>query len=275
MGLELVSSNHSRRVRCSVAVFICWALLVATGLIIYLIYVALPKQTRLDVGNIFILYSIRFGLTSFLHLSLLNIVVLAFLFVLIICLLMVTKSNVIISSGLNETWYLRRRDWQARRSYGINFLELPVSYVIIGHSAAAFCNQKYDCIEKVLEIQQNHLRRDFDDIGPNFLVGGQGWVFEGRGANAFGAMLPTYNRISVSIMFIGDYQQVEPDQSQFNHTKILLDALVKIGVLHPDYTIWGQCQVNPYTISPGRHLIDNLHYLPHWNSSNTHVCLRT
>lgn len=160
-------------------------------------------------------------------------------------------------------------------AYHINFLELPVSYVIIGHSASTYCNQKYDCIEKVLEIQQNHLRRDFDDIGPNFLVSGGGWVFEGRGANVFGAMISTHNRISISIMFVGDYRHAEPDQYQFNHTIILLDTLVRVGVLHPNYKIWGQCQVNPFTLSPGPHLIDNLHFLPHWNSSNTHVCLRT
>ncbi|CAH4038513.1 unnamed protein product [Pieris brassicae] len=132
LGLELVSPNNARTLRCSVAVFICWAFLVASGLAIYLIYMTLLKhQTRLDIG-------------------------------------------------LSESWYLRREDWQAMPSYSEEFLALPVSSVIIGHSAAKYCNQKFACVEVMLSIQQDHLRRGWLDIGPNFLVGGNGLVFEGR-----------------------------------------------------------------------------------------------
>lgn len=180
-----------------------------------------------------------------------------------------------VSPGLNETWYLRRGDWQAMPAYAVNFLQLPLSNVIIGHSAAVSCQRRFDCIETVMDIQQNHLRRSFDDIGPNFLVGGDdGWVFEGRGANVFGAMIVTYNRISISIMFIGDYTKIKPNQNQFDHVNILLDRLVEVGVLRPDYTVWGQCQVNPDTVSPGWHLVENLDSINNWNSSNTQGCLR-
>ncbi|XP_045783963.1 uncharacterized protein LOC123880100 [Maniola jurtina] len=224
LGLELVSTKHARRLRCSVAVFVCWAFLVASGLILYLIYIALPKETRQDIG-------------------------------------------------LNETWYLRRDEWMAMPSYGEDFLRLPVGHVVIGHSAANYCNQRYRCVEQILVIQADHMRRGFADIGPNFLVGGNGYVFEGRGANVFGAMVTSWNRRSISIMFLGNYVNNRPDEAQFNHTIILLDTLVNEGVLRPDYILFGQCQLVPLTVSPGPHLVAELKRFSHWNDSGIEGCL--
>ncbi|CAG5039165.1 unnamed protein product [Parnassius apollo] len=225
LGLELVSSKRARRLRCSVAVFVCWAFLVACGLAIYLICVALPRQqTRLNIG-------------------------------------------------LKETWYLRRGDWQAMPPYEINFLKLPLSYVIIGHAASNYCNQLYSCIEQMLVIQQAYLRRGMADIGPNFLVGGNGYVFEGRGANVIGAMVTSWNVKSITIMFMGNYVLDMPDQAQFDHINILLDVLVKEQVLRSDYTVYGQCQVRPDTYAPGRHITERMKYFLHWNPHNISGCL--
>ncbi|XP_023941142.1 peptidoglycan-recognition protein SC2 isoform X2 [Bicyclus anynana] len=224
LGLELVSSKHSRRLRCSVAVFVCWAFLVVSGLVIYLIYVALPKPTRLDIG-------------------------------------------------LNATWYLRRDEWQALASNGEDFLKLPLSYVIIGHSAANNCTERYMCIKEMLDIQLDHMKLSFADIGPNFLVGGNGDVFEGRGANVFGAMVTSWNRRSISIMFLGNYVTFEPREPQFNHTNILLETLVKEGVLRRDYVLYGQCQLLPQTISPGPRLVAQLGHFKQWNKTGKEGCL--
>ncbi|CAH2034861.1 unnamed protein product, partial [Iphiclides podalirius] len=227
LGLELVSSKRARRLRCSVAVFVCWAFIVASALAIYLIYVALPRQqTRLDIG-------------------------------------------------LNEPWYLRRADWQAMPPYGIEFLNLPLPYVIICHTAANYCNQRYSCIEQMLIIQQDHLRRGLYDIGSNFLVGGNGLVFEGRGANVFGAMITSWNVKSISITFMGNYMTDETVQEQFDNVNVLLEVLVKEGVLQPDYTLYGHCQVSPDTFSPGQHVIRRLDNFAHWNNYNMTGCLRS
>ncbi|XP_032526740.2 peptidoglycan-recognition protein SC2-like isoform X2 [Danaus plexippus] len=225
LGLELVSTKQARRLRCSVAVFVCWALVVASALVIYLVYVALPNQQfRLDIG-------------------------------------------------LNETWYLRRGDWQAMNPYNVRFLHLPVPKVIIGHSAANYCNQRYRCIEQMIIIQQDHLRRELSDIGPNFLVGGNGFVFEGRGANVHGAMVGSLNSRAISIMFMGNYIHDQPDSKQFEHLNVLLDVLVREGVLRQDYTLVGHCQVNFDTISPGPHIMTQLGHFLHWNRANASRCL--
>ncbi|XP_013146476.1 PREDICTED: peptidoglycan-recognition protein SC2-like isoform X2 [Papilio polytes] len=225
LGLELVSPKGSRRLRCSVAVFVCWAFLVASGLVIYVVSVALPRpQGRLDIG-------------------------------------------------LKVPWYLRRGDWQAMPPYSIDFLELPLSYVIIGHSAANFCEKRYECIEQMLVIQQDHLRRGLSDIGPNFLVGGKGFVFEGRGANVFGAMVTSWNVRSITIMFMGNYVTDFPNQEQFDHLNILLDVLVRERILVPDYTLYAQCQLQPATVAPGRHVLALMDNFANWNSFNRSGCL--
>ncbi|KAM3968457.1 peptidoglycan recognition protein 3-like [Aphomia sociella] len=225
LGLELVSANTAPRLRCSVAVFVCWASLVASALAFCIFYFALYKhQTRLDIG-------------------------------------------------LQEPWYLRRDDWQAMPAYEVEFLQLPVRIVLIGHSAANYCTEKYSCIQKVLDIQQDHLRRDFGDIGPNFLLTGNGLLIEGRGANIIGAMVKSWNTRIISVMFMGDYRKDPITESQFDHLNVLLDILLKINVLRPDYVVYGNCQVSTQTVSPGPNIMKNMHHLTHWNSSNSNLYL--
>ncbi|XP_050683748.1 peptidoglycan recognition protein-like isoform X3 [Leptidea sinapis] len=176
--------------------------------------------------------------------------------------------------GLKEPWYLRREDWYAMPAYYNEFLNLPLPYVIIGHSVTRYCDEKYACIKVMIDIQQDHLRRMLLDIGPNFLVGGNGYVFEGRGANLFGAMIPAYNRRCISIMFIGNYIYDSPDDKQFNHLNILLERLVEVGVLRPDYTLYGQCQVQSLTVPPGPNVVASLSRFTHWDPVNVTGCIR-
>lgn len=158
--------------------------------------------------------------------------------------------------------------------YSVDFLDLPLSFVIVGHSATNYCTEKYECIKEMLDVQKSHLHRGWQDIGPNFLVSGNGIVFEGRGANVFGAMAIAWNRRSILIMFLGDYTKDKTTPVQFEHLNIVLDQLVKQGVLRPDYTLYGQCQVASLTISPGPNVIRELHNLKHWSSENSSLCLR-
>lgn len=157
--------------------------------------------------------------------------------------------------------------------YALQGLKLPVKYVIVGHSGEHYCKDRYTCIKAVLEIQRDHLRRDWDDIGPNYLIGGNGLIFEGRGANIFGAMVKSYNRRSISVMFLGDYGRNPVVKEQFDNFRALLKQLVKIHVLDPNYTILGHCQVATFIISPGRHIMEGLRNFTHWNNMNENGCI--
>ncbi|XP_037977854.2 peptidoglycan-recognition protein SC2 isoform X2 [Plutella xylostella] len=185
----------------------------------------------------------------------------------------ITPSIKRLDIGLNVFWYLRRGDWQAMQPYTMTHLNIPVRLVVFGHSAETKCTYKRQCIEHVLNIQQQHLRRDFLDIGPNFLVGGSGLVFEGRGANIVGAMVGCCNSRIISIMFIGDYNIDELDEQQIENVKTLLDTLTKVGVLVQDYEIMGMCQLQGQTSPPGPNIMKMMHRFPHWNPMNASGCI--
>lgn len=153
--------------------------------------------------------------------------------------------------------------------YKLNFLSLPVGMVMIGHSATDICLEKYECIRSMLGIQHEHLRRGWDDIGPNFFVSGNGLIFEGRGANVLGAMTKNYNKKSISIMFIGDYTKSETNHEQFQHLSFLLAVLVKEKVLVENYEVFAYCQKDPLTVSPGPNIVSQLSNLSHWTPVNT------
>ncbi|KAI5640318.1 hypothetical protein NE865_07243 [Phthorimaea operculella] len=227
LGLELVSPAHARRLRCGVAVFVCWALVLASGLAIFFFQFALSTKYRIDIG-------------------------------------------------LNETWYLRRREWQAQppsSSYQMSFLKLPVKIAMIGHSAESNCSNKYDCIKLMRATQIYHLER-MGDIGPNFLVGGdEGWVFEGAGGNVVGMATAGQNSKQISIMFLGDYTKDFPNQHQLDHVAVLLEVLVRDGILDENYTLLGYCQILPYTIPPGPHIMKRLPEFPHWIEENATKCV--
>ncbi|XP_049886091.1 peptidoglycan-recognition protein LF-like [Pectinophora gossypiella] len=228
LGLELVSPMKSRRLRCSVAVCVCWAFVVASGLGIYFLCIALfVPQTRIDIG-------------------------------------------------LNETWYLRRPDWQALAPssvYKMQFLRLPVKYVTFGHSAVNSCDNRRDCITEVRNIQRDHLER-FGDISANYLVGGTGLVFEGRGANVIGAIIPGWNSKMISVMFLGDYRQSVLDDAQIENVRTLLKQLVNDNVLDPAYELYGYCQILTYNVSPGPNIMVKMHKFEHWRNENASKCLK-
>lgn len=129
----------------------------------------------------------------------------------------------------------------------------------------------------VNQQQKTDLALGYGDIAANFLVGGKGWIFEGRGANIIGHLAsPYWSEISITIQFLGAYiaGTPDPDDLQYEHVNILLDKLIQVKVLKPDYTLFGHCQKYFSTISPGSNIVTKL--LPrfkHWDMSNYDKCL--
>ncbi|KAM4627099.1 peptidoglycan recognition protein 5 isoform 1-T1 [Polymixia lowei] len=78
--------------------------------------------------------------------------------------------------------------------------------VIIHHTALEYCQELTHCLQQLIHIQKMHMKeRDFDDIGYNFLVGGDGTVFEGRGWGVIGAHTKGNNHDSLGIAFMGNF----------------------------------------------------------------------
>ncbi|KAG4074759.1 hypothetical protein HA402_006398 [Bradysia odoriphaga] len=95
--------------------------------------------------------------------------------------------------------FVTRPEWQARSPKSELYdLELPSQRIIIAHTTGTGENStnQQTCMAKVRSIQDYHMDHKellFHDIGYNFLVGGDGSVYEGRGWNKQGAHKISFN----------------------------------------------------------------------------------
>lgn len=105
--------------------------------------------------------------------------------------------------------------------------------------------------------------RGWDDIGYNFLVGGDGNAYEGRGWNKQGAHTKGFNDGSICIAFIGTFTKLMPPQRQLNAAQQIISQGIKLKKLTPDYRLYGQRQLAP-TESPGTSLYEIIAKWSHW-----------
>lgn len=105
--------------------------------------------------------------------------------------------------------------------------------------------------------------REWDDIGYNFLVGGDGNVYEGRGWDIMGAHTQGYNVKSICIAFIGTFNNIEAPRRQLFAAKNIIRRGVTLGKLTPDYHLYGHRQLAPF-LSPGAALYSIIKKWDHW-----------
>ncbi|XP_055349571.1 uncharacterized protein LOC129596353 isoform X2 [Paramacrobiotus metropolitanus] len=101
-----------------------------------------------------------------------------------------------------------RSEWGARNPVaGLTNLTLPVKYMVYTHTFGEPCNNPTSCSSIVREIQNFHMNspNNFADIGYNFLIGGDGSIFEGRGWHTKGAYNPDYNSKGFGTALIGRF----------------------------------------------------------------------
>jgi len=103
-----------------------------------------------------------------------------------------------------------RSTWGARMPNGTTpFPHPPVTYVVIIHTASDACDIEASCSAEVRDIQKMHMDLEhLDDIAYNFLVGGDGQTYEGRGWDLIGAFARGFNNKSLGIAFIGKALQI-------------------------------------------------------------------
>lgn len=105
--------------------------------------------------------------------------------------------------------------------------------------------------------------RGWDDIAYNFLVGGDGLVYEGRGWDNQGAHTKGYNTDSICIAFIGTYSNDLPKNISINAAFELIDEGVKLKKLQENYKLYGARQLNGLE-SPGEKFYSVIKTWPHW-----------
>ncbi|XP_052387886.1 peptidoglycan-recognition protein SC2-like [Carassius gibelio] len=155
---------------------------------------------------------------------------------------------------LNAVAVVCRRAWNAVEPRDRTEMKSPAQTVIIHHTALRFCAQPRESVSQLAHIQHMHVQeRGFDDIGYNFLISGDGTVYEGRGWGIVGAHAKEHNLNSVGIAFMGNFNNEMPSSSSLS----ALLRLLHIGVLHghvrPDFVLVGHRDVAK-TECPGKNV---------------------
>lgn len=150
-----------------------------------------------------------------------------------------------------------------------------------------------ECARLVRDFQTYHIEsKGWDDIGYNFLVGGDGSIYVGRGwdyqgtvffiisfaicllmenfkfwfgIDFSGAHSRLFNPKSICIAFIGNFFKTLPPECSLTAAQELIKEGVRMGKLKEDYRLYGHRQLIP-TISPGNRLYEHLQTWDHWSA---------
>lgn len=116
-------------------------------------------------------------------------------------------------------------------------------------------------------IQQDHvIHQKMDDIAYNFLIGGNGLIYNGRGWNAEGRHTKGFDANSICIAVVGTFDYVTPPQVQLDATQKLITEGVKLKKIHSKYRLYGQRQLMHSTSSPGRKLYEIIKTWSQWTA---------
>lgn len=138
-------------------------------------------------------------------------------------------------------------------------------------SHAAFTLFQSKCVLRVRLIQMFHVEsRGWDDIGYNFLVGGDGSAYFGRGWDYVGAHTKGYNKYSIAIAFIGTFNSEEPPVQQVEACRKLIQMGVALGKIAKDYKLFAHRQLMS-TLSPGDTVFNIIKRWPHFVGNLTDI----
>lgn len=97
-----------------------------------------------------------------------------------------------LENPVNGLMLVKRHEWHAiPPTEEILVLNTPVNRTVIYHAVTNSCYKLSDCIFEMQKIQIDHIERNFDDVGYNFLVAGDGRAYVGRGWDFVGAHNPS------------------------------------------------------------------------------------
>ncbi|NXN17757.1 PGRP2 amidase, partial [Indicator maculatus] len=157
---------------------------------------------------------------------------------------------------------ISRCTWGARPYRGTpTLLALPLPSVYIHHTflPAAPCATFATCAQAMRSVQSFHQDgRGWDDIGYSFVVGSDGYLYEGRGWHWVGAHTKGYNSKGFGLAFLGDFSSSLPAADALSLVRdSFLPCAIHTGRLLPDYSLRGHRQLRP-TACPGTSLFQEI-----------------
>lgn len=124
------------------------------------------------------------------------------------------------------------------------------------------------CSLRVRNIQAKHVEiQKMTDIAYNFLIGGNGIIYHGRGWNVEGEHTADFNSNSLCIAMIGTYDTVEPTSDLLDAAQKVVAEAIRLKKLAINYRLYGQRQLMGNTTSPGQKLYEILvKQWAHWTA---------
>ncbi|XP_034133422.1 peptidoglycan-recognition protein LC isoform X2 [Drosophila guanche] len=173
-----------------------------------------------------------------------------------------TEADIVTDGALE---LIKIKDWGGMPTRGKpDLLKLPVSRVIISHTASEGCESLEVCSYRARVTQSYHMDSfNWDQVGYNFMVGGDGRVYEGRGWDIQGAHALRHNRDSIGITFMGSFDKIKPTAAQLRACQLLIEEGVRLKKLKPDYKLYAHRQLVA-TKSPGDEVYKIIKTWPHW-----------
>ncbi|XP_046564847.1 peptidoglycan-recognition protein SC2-like [Haliotis rubra] len=140
---------------------------------------------------------------------------------------------------------ISRSQWGASSPVGQAELARAVEYVFIRDTIGEACFTQISCSALVKSIQDQHMNTfGWYDIGYNFLIGEDGYVYEGRGWNTIGGHTMGYNSKSVGIGMIGSFRTRVPSSEALNTLAALIADGVMMGKIRSNYTLRAENEIN-------------------------------
>ena len=156
--------------------------------------------------------------------------------------------------------FVHKETWGGKLPSHVQNLQHPLDLVIIAHTATSVCTTLTECSKLVKAIQNYHFRLKKSDIGYNFLIGGDGNIYEGRGWDAANSVKDK----SISVSFIGNFLYDHLTENMVDALQELLIEGVELGKLKEDYKIVCHNQTIA-TLSPGQNVYDVVKTWKHFN----------
>ncbi|XP_068853940.1 N-acetylmuramoyl-L-alanine amidase isoform X1 [Aphelocoma coerulescens] len=156
--------------------------------------------------------------------------------------------------------------WGARPYRGTpSPLRPPLGSVFLHHTLepARPCRTFGACARAMRDMQRFHQdTRGWDDIGYSFVVGSDGYLYEGRGWHWVGAHTKGYNTRGFGVGIVGDFTATLPDPDTLALVRDqLLPCAVRSGHVRPDFTLRGHRQLG-HTDCPGNALFQEIQSWP-------------
>ncbi|XP_054154824.1 peptidoglycan-recognition protein 1-like [Oppia nitens] len=167
----------------------------------------------------------------------------------------------------NEIQWVSRNEWAGRPPrQPAKTLPLPVGHAFIHHTVSPLnCLNHSSCIQAVKWAQNLHMDGNgWDDIGYNFLLGGDHRIYIARGWSAQGSHTLGMNDRSINLAFIGNYDLEWPTAGMLEMAQKWLKCSLAMGILTPDYQLHGHRDQSCLFSSPGQHVYDLIKQWPHF-----------